>query len=968
MKPTIDPPSITVRGARQNNLRGVDVDLPRGRLTVVTGVSGSGKSSLALDTIYAEGQRRYVASLSTYAQQFLERLPRPDVDAVEGLPPAIAIERANPTLSRRSTVGTATEVYDYLRLLYARVGVVHCHECAAPVRGHSAAEVAERVESDSAGDGWYIAFALPVSDALTHRVLVENLRALGFIRLLAGGREVHLEELGPEADLVRERPLFVIVDRVRPGRTPRSRIAEAIERAYEEGEGEVALFARDRPEPEQALRFSRHPRCEQCRGAFPEPRPTLFSFNSPYGACAECNGFGQLLEYDPARVVPDPSRSLADGAIDPWTKPRYTRRRERLRDFARQAGLPWKAPWTDLPGPARDVLLEGGRYHGARFDGALPFLRDLEAKKYKAYVRFFLRGYQSYRLCPSCGGSRLRREAACVTVGGATLPEVVRWPLPRLDAWLSEVKRAAPPAGVAAPILRELERRVELLIAVGVDYLTLERLTRTLSGGEAQRIAIANALGSALTDGLYVLDEPTVGLHARDTGRIVRLLKELTAGGNTVLVVEHDLDVVRAADHVIELGPGSGASGGRVIAAGPPVVVEASNTVTGAWLRGEAELPARRRRTPSAGWLTVRGARARNLRDIDVSIPIRALTAVTGVSGSGKSTLVHNVIVRAAAARLGRAAGATGAAAPLDSDEDAPGAHDALEGVERLAGVVLVDQSPIGKSPRSNPVTYVRAFDPVRKLFAETAAARRRGFTPAHFSFNTEAGRCPECRGDGHQRIEMHFLPDVFVTCEACRGRRYRPEVLAVEWRRRSIAGVLELTVDEALTFFRGVPAVGRGLWILQAVGLGYLALGQPATTLSGGEAQRLKIARELVRAPSRREGQRTVRKPRKRGRPARGILYVLDEPTTGLHNADMRALVRVLDELVLRGNTVLVVEHHLEMIARADWIVDLGPEGGPSGGRVVVQGTPETVAGCEASHTGRALAAREREPEAVPA
>jgi excinuclease ABC subunit A len=937
----IAPPErvIEIRGARQHNLQDIDVSIPRGRLSVITGVSGSGKSSLALDTVYAEGQRRYVASLSTYAQQFLDRLPRPDVDAIEGLPPAIAIEQKNQTLNRRSTVGTATEVYDVLRLLFARVGVPHCPECGETVRPHTPTAAADALALWPDGSDWYVTFALPISEALTHEVLVENLRSLGFIRLLAAGEERHLEELDPGEDLTRRTPLFVVVDRVRVGRTPAVRIVEAIERAYEEGEGEVVLFRRGRTDVGDGLRFSRHGRCPRCQGSVPEIRPSLFSFNSPYGACPECNGFGWLLEYDPARIVPDPERSLSDGALDPWTKPRYGGRRERLRRFVRDSGIPWRESWSELPAATRRTLLEGGRHGGRKFEGVIPFLRGLEAKKYKAYIRFFLRSYQTYRLCPGCGGSRLRPAAASVRVAGETLPSLVRRTVGELDAWVGALAPDLGPEEVTTPILREARRRLAVLVEVGLDYVTLDRLTRTLSGGEAQRIAIANALGSALSDGLYVLDEPTVGLHARDTRRLLALLRELGRRGNTVLVVEHDVSVIREADRVIELGPGSGAEGGRVVYAGPPEGLAAAGTRTGRWVSGESELPPRRRRRLDGPWLGIRGARAHNLRDLDVEIPLHALTAVTGVSGSGKSSLVHDVLHRALTGR----------------GFDAEGRDDALSGptcdavlnAEWVAGVVNVDASPIGKSPRSNPVTYVQAFDPIRRLLASTPGARRRGMGPGHFSFNTAAGRCALCRGDGHQRIEMVFLPDVFVRCEACSGRRYREDVLEVRWRGRSIDEILELTVDEALVFFAGEPKVGRGLRVLQAVGLGYLTLGQPATTLSGGESQRLKLARELAR------------RPRTRGRGGRGMLYLLDEPTNGLHDDDIRILVRVLDELIARGHTVVVVEHHLGFVARADWVVDLGPEGGPGGGRVVATGRPEEVADREGSHTGRALAER---------
>ncbi|HUP18321.1 MAG TPA: excinuclease ABC subunit UvrA [Gemmatimonadota bacterium] len=931
-------PDISVHGARQNNLRGIDVRFPRSRVTVVTGVSGSGKSSLTMDTLYAEGQRRYVASLSTYARQFLDRLPRPDVDSIVGLPPAIAIEQANPTMNRRSTVGTATEVYDGLRLLFARAGTPICPECERPVRARTPTSVADELAAE--GGAWYVAFALPVSEALTHDVLVDNLRALGFVRVLAAGAEVHLDDLEPGRDLTAETPLFVVVDRIRIGATEPARVAEAVERAYEEGDGEAVAFRRSALDPPAGVRFSRHARCDGCGRALPPIRPSLFSFNSPYGACPACNGFGNLLEYDAGRIVPDPARSLADGALVPWTLPRYGKKRERLESQARAAGLPWTAPWSDLPEEARAALLHGGRFEGERFEGMIPFLEGLERKKYKAYIRFFLRRYQSYRLCPDCGGGRLRPEAGWVRVDGRALDEVVTWPLPRVAEWLAGLGDRVGPQEVVRPILRELERRVRLVLEVGLDYLTLDRLTRSLSGGEAQRIAIANALGSPLTDGLYVLDEPSVGLHARDTRRVIELLADLAERGNTVVVVEHDLEVVRSAHQVVELGPGSGERGGRLVFAGAPEALAAADTATGAWLRGEARLPERDPRPIDGPWLVVRGARHHNLKDISARFPLRALTAVTGVSGSGKSTLVHDVLARALERRFAEGGGAA-----------APGAHAGIEGAEWLAGVTVVDQSPIGKSPRSNPVTYVQAFDPIRKLYADTPSARRRGFGPGHFSFNTPDGRCPECRGDGHQRIEMHFLPDVFVPCDACGGRRFRAEVLAVEWRGRSIADTLELTVDEAIAFFEGEPAAARGLRVLQSVGLGYLRLGQPATTLSGGEAQRLKIARELAATPRGRAGA-------KRGSAARGTLYLLDEPTTGLHDEDVRGLVRVLDQLVDRGHTVILIEHHLGVVARADWIVDLGPEGGDGGGEIVAAGRPGDVARA-ATPTGRALAGR---------
>lgn len=928
---------VRVRGARQNNLRDIDVDFPRGRLSVITGVSGSGKSSLALDTVYAEGHRRYVASLSTYAQQFLDRLPRPDLDSIDGLPPAIAIERSNPTLNRRSTVGTATEVFDYLRLLFARAGTFHCPTCEVPVHGLTPPAVADSVaEVDAA---WYVTFELPVSESITHATIVDNLLELGFVRVLAGGEERHLEELPEEADLALMRPLFVVVDRLRGGRD-RSRWVEAVERAYEEGDGEVVLFERGSTAPEDGTRHSRHVRCDSCGTTFPDLRPALFSFNSPYGACSRCNGFGFLLEYDEHRIVPDRTRSLAEGAIDPWSKPRYAGRRKTLRRRVAEAGLEWDVSWEALPEEGRRVLLRGGSYGGVRFEGVLPFLNRLERKKYKPYVRFFLRTYQSHRRCPSCEGSRLREAARTVRVAGRGIAELAEASLPEIAAWVDSLDEIVPKQPIVAPIVRELSRRLDLLLTVGLEYLTLDRLTRTLSGGEAQRIAIANALGSRLTDGLYVLDEPSIGLHARDTQRLIGVLRELSEGGNTVLVVEHDLDVVRQADQIVELGPGSGADGGRVVFAGPPSALIEAETTTGAWLSGDATLPARGEARPAGPDLVVRGARAHNLVGIDVRIPLGCFVAVTGVSGSGKSTLVHDILHRALSGGGGEQPGAG------ESE------WEAVLGAEWVNEVVLVDQSPIGKSPRSNPVTYIKAFDRVRALFASTPGAKRRGFGVGSFSFNTAAGRCPACRGDGHERIEMVFLPDVFVTCEVCRGKRFRGEVLDVRYRGLTIADVLELTVDEALVFFSGHPSIGRGLWVLQSVGLGYLRLGQPATTLSGGESQRLKIARELNRKPSRSRSKSGLR----------GNLYLMDEPTTGLHNADISALIRVVDALVGRGDTVVVVEHHLDVIARADWIIDLGPEGGPDGGRIVAEGSPEDVAACRDSHTGTALRTRVRE------
>ena len=934
--------TIRIRGARQHNLAGIDVDIPRAALTVITGPSGSGKSSLAFDTLYAEGQRRYVESLSAYARQFLERMEKPDVDSIEGISPAVAIEQANPTRSSRSTVGTGTEIYDYLRLLWARVGRTHCRVCDRELRPDTVASVCTALDTLPAGTRVVIAAPLIRSDRITHDALVENLRARGFVRVAVGETIRHLDELG-DTDLTDSADVLVVLDRLTLAPDARGRLAEAIESAFREGDGDCTLLF---PTPIAApagtsargdgalvtrLRFTERFECPDDGTRAPHPTPQLFSFNNPRGACATCNGFGAVLGYDESLIVPDPTRSLRDGAIDPWTKPRYERQRRLVLDAARALGVSADVPWQQLPPDAREVLLRGRK---RPYVGIFPFLEELEEKRYKQYIRVFLRQYQRATPCGTCGGSRLHADALAVRVAGRRLSEVVLEPVHRLREWLDTLPLDTTDARVAETVLREARSRTRFLCDVGLTYLTLDRATRTLSGGEAQRISLANALGSSLVDATYVLDEPSIGLHPRDLDRLLQLLHRLRDGGNTVVMVEHDLDAMRAADHMIELGPAAGEQGGRVVFAGPMSLAGAS-PLTGQYLTGARAVPLPTERRPvGPRWLTLRGARAHNLHGVDLRVPLGALTVVTGVSGSGKSTLVHDVLYRALETRF---AGETSAKEHLG---ETVGGYASLEGADALDAVVLVDQSPIGRSPRSNPVTYVKAYDDIRKLFADVPLARQRGFGPGHFSFNVAGGRCDHCEGAGALEVEMVFMADVFVPCEACGGRRFKPEVLEVKVRGRSIHDVLQLTVDEAIRAFPREDKLAQALWHVQQVGLGYLRLGQPGTTLSGGEAQRLKIARELA-LTAKGGGRR---------------LYIMDEPTTGLHPEDIRRLATVFDRLLEQGHTLLLVEHDLDVIKLADWVVDLGPEGGDGGGHVVATGRPEEVAAVEASHTGRWL------------
>ena len=939
------PDRVIIRNARQHNLKGITVELPRRSLSVITGPSGSGKSTLAFDTLYAEGQRRYIESLSTYAKQFLERMPKPLVDGIEGISPAVAIEQKNPTTSSRSTVGTATEIYDFLRLLWARVGTQYCVQCGHEVKADTVEEVVNELVGAGSGERSQpvlVTFPLPPS---AHRPEVEvaaQLRAAGFVRAQLDGVLARLDPPDAERRVREAREVLVVVDRVPAVEASRARLADAVATAFNEGEGvAVALNNGHR------RRFSAHPTCSSCGTAAPALAPILFSFNNPRGACPVCNGFGAVLEYDESLIAPDPRKSLVQGALDPWTKPRYEGRRRILREAARAKDIPLDAPWHDLSAAAHDFLLHGT---AGRFLGMFPFLERLEAKRYKQYIRVFLRQYQLAKTCPGCGGARLKPEALAVRVGDRTIAQVAGLTAGAVHEWIGGLELTPFRRAVAMHIFTELDARLSFVSDVGLGYLTLDRLTRTLSGGEAQRIALSNALGAHLVDTLYVLDEPTIGLHPADTQRLLGLLRRLADAGNTVVVVEHDPAAMEAGDWMVELGPGSGEAGGALVYQGPARGVREAGTLTGQYLSGEKCIGVPSARRAARRWLTLQGARLHNLRDVDARIPLGTLTAVTGVSGSGKSTLVHDVLFRQLESRI---RGMHGAKQHLG---EPVGAVTALMGWEAIADVVLVDQSPIGRTPRSNPVTYIKAFDDLRALFAAEPLARARGYTPSTFSFNVAGGRCDTCEGAGHVLVEMVFLANVFVPCEACGGKRFKTDVLEVKLGGSSIHDVLELTVDQALQRFHREPRLARALWHLQQVGLGYLRLGQPATTLSGGEAQRLKIARELAFASGARRGARGPGGPGGPGGRGGRKLYILDEPTTGLHLDDVRTLCRVLDRLVDAGHTVLVIEHHLDVIKRADWVIEMGPGAGDAGGRVVAQGTPEEIARLPESTTGQYL------------
>ncbi len=932
--------TIRIRGARTHNLKNVDLDLPRERLIVITGLSGSGKSSLAFDTLYAEGQRRYVESLSAYARQFLALMDKPDVDHIEGLSPAIAIEQKSGSHNPRSTVGTITEIHDYLRLLYARAGQPHCPEHGTALDAQTVSQMVDSVLALPEGRRLMLLAPVVCTRKGEHVRLFDELRAGGFLRVRIDG-ELHELDALPALDPRRAHTIEVVVDRLKVRSDVRARLTESFETALRLSGGTAQVL--DLDADAAPLAFSANFACPECGFGVPELEPRLFSFNNPAGACPNCDGLGQQPFFDPARVVPEPRRSLAEGAIKGWER-RNPFAWALIEALAAHYGFDPEAPFAELPAAARDAVLYGSggepialrhvderglaREGRRAFEGVIPNLERRYRETESQPMRDELAKYIAQRPCPACAGARLNRAARHVRVAGRTLPELVELPIGAARDWFERLELPGRRGAVAAKIAHEVRARLGFLVEVGLDYLTLARASETLSGGEAQRIRLASQIGAGLVGVMYVLDEPSIGLHQRDNARLLASLARLRALGNTVIVVEHDEDAIRAADFVVDIGPAAGVHGGRIVAQGTPEAIAAHpESLTGAYLSGRRAIPLPERRTAPdpARQLRILGARSNNLKDIDVAIPVGLFTCVTGVSGSGKSTLVNDTL-RAAAARA------------LNGALDVPAPHRAIEGLDHLDKVVDIDQSPIGRTPRSNPATYTGLFGTIRELFAGTQEARARGYGPGRFSFNVRGGRCEACQGDGMIRVEMHFLPDIYVPCDVCHGARYERETLAVRYRGRSIAEVLALTVEEALGFFAAVPPLARKLQTLADVGLGYLTLGQSATTLSGGEAQRVKLAKELAK------------------RDTGHTLYLLDEPTTGLHFHDIAQLLAVLARLRDHGNTVVVIEHNLDVIKTADWIVDLGPEGGGGGGTVVAAGPPEAIAACAASHTGRFL------------
>ncbi len=981
---------ITIRGARTHNLKGIDVDIPHNKLTVVSGVSGSGKSSLAFDTVYAEGQRRYVESLSAYARQFLERIEKPDVDFMDGLAPAIAIKQKNQTRNPRSTVATATEIYDYLRLLYARCGTVTCLHCGGVVKRDTVDEIVASILALPEGSRAYALFPIvraeiqleplqpstvespeapapkpakksakksppPAAHTVTNltdslKERLTELRRRGYNRLYQQrpnepGRIVEFSTPESLLELDFTAPIFILIDRLAISPEVRARIVDAIETGYREsGEVQFHLVPRSDSEPATQYRYSAAFECTSCHRAYREPEPRLFSFNNPFGACPRCQGFGNTIDFDPNLIIPDKSKTLDEGAIAPWTTTKYRAMHGEMKRAAKLAGVPTDVPWYDLT-PAHQAFIEEGK---GSFPGIRGFFAELERKKYKLHVRVFLSKYRGYAKCPDCKGQRLRAEARAVLINNQNICEVSALTIVGAQQFFDNLNLSPAQTEVAGKILEEVRQRIGFLHQVGLDYLTLDRLSSTLSGGESQRIQLATSLGSRLVGALYVLDEPSIGLHTRDTAKLIRIMEDLRDLGNTILVVEHDPDVIRAADYLLDLGPGAGELGGQLLAAGTvPEVTANPNSITGKYLSGRLTIPVpKHRREPGREHLKLTGARIHNLRGVDLDIPLNLLCCVTGVSGSGKSTIIHQVLYRALMRSLGQV-GSGDAGDPTSLYRE-------LSGTQHLNEVILVDQSPIGRTPRSNPVTYIKAFDAIRELFASQPDAKRKNLSAGSFSFNVPGGRCDVCEGDGTVTVEMQFLADIELPCEECNGTRYKNTVLDVKYKNKSIYDVLNMTVKEALIYFAGTPKIAEKLSVLEEVGLGYVRLGQSATTLSGGEAQRVKLASHLATARSitnRSATSEAAAKARSR------TLYILDEPTTGLHFDDVAKLLAAFNKLIDGGGSLLVIEHNLDVIKSADWVIDMGPEGGSGGGQIVATGTPEEIAANPASHTGHWLA-----------
>ena len=932
---------IIIRGARQHNLKNIHVEIPKNRLVVITGLSGSGKSTLAFDTIYAEGQRRYVESLSAYARQFLELMDKPDVDSIDGLSPAISIQQKTTSKNPRSTVGTVTEIYDYLRLLYARIGIPHCPKCGRTIASQSVDSITESVLKSAEGRSVMVMGPVVQAKKGTYEKLFEELKQQGYSRIRLDGEVTNLEEEQkpkmPRLDKQKKHTIEVIVDRLRPSLEEKSRLFESIQSALKAGSGTVvvALDGKD-------TMYSQKNACPHCGISIGEIEPRTFSFNSPFGACTECNGLGIKTEFDPDLIIPDRQKSILDGAIKPWSGHFATFRASMLKDVGRKFGFDLSTPIAKMAPRQLNVILYGteesihykyeSRYSDSRweysgaFEGVIPNLERIYKTTESESKREDLMQFMRERPCERCGGRRLRDEALAVKIGGKSIMEVCDFSIDKTFRFFQEIELTETERYIARTILKEIMSRLEFLRNVGLNYLTINRMSATLSGGESQRIRLATQIGSNLTGVLYVLDEPTIGLHQRDNTRLIDTLKKLRDLDNTLVVVEHDEEVIRSSDWIIDIGPGAGIHGGQIVASGVLEDIMASpGSITGAFLRGEKTVAHTHERKKPSKWLTVHGAAENNLKSMEARFPLGCMTVVTGVSGSGKSTLVNDILFKALAGHFYGA-------------KDRPGKHERLSGLEHVDKVIGIDQSPIGRTPRSNAATYVNAFTPIRELFARTPQAREMGYSAGRFSFNVAEGRCEACEGGGVKKIEMQFLPDVYVTCDECKGRRYNSETLLIKYKGKTVSDVLDMTIEEALEFFSSIPSITKKLQTLIDVGLGYLRLGQPATTMSGGEAQRIKLAAEL----SRRDTGRTV--------------YILDEPTTGLHFADVSKLLHVLKRLVDLGNTIIIIEHNLDVIASADWIVDLGPEGGDGGGRIVSEGTPEHVSEDGASYTGQYL------------
>jgi excinuclease ABC subunit A len=919
---------IKIRGARVHNLKNIDVDIPKGKLVVITGLSGSGKSSLAFDTLYAEGQRRYVESLSAYARQFLGVMDKPDVDSIEGISPAIAIDQRKGSHNPRSTVGTITEVYDYLRLLFSRIGVPHCPKCRKIVKRQSPSQIAVQVASLSPGSEVMILGPVIRDRKGEHRGILEEIQKGGFMRVRVDGIVHRVEEaLQKELDRKKKHSIEVVVDRIVAGTDlDRPRLVDSLETALKLGKG-IAIIAR--PEKPDMV-FSEHFACENCHVSLPDIEPRLFSFNSPFGACPACQGLGAKLQVDPALVIPNPRLSLAEGAVFPWAHASHKIGRQgffwwKLEEAAKKYGFSLDTPVQDLPKKVVDLVLSGD----GEFEGVIPWLERRYHETDSDWAREEIEQYMIEKLCEECQGKRLKPEVLAVLVADKSIDDIVSMQVNDLQKFFRAIKLSEHEKKIASLIIKEILNRVQFLVDVGLEYLTLGRKAGTLSGGEEQRIRLATQIGSKLTGVLYILDEPSVGLHARDQHRLISTLHELRELGNTIVVVEHDPQTILAADWVVDIGPGAGKQGGRVMFQGTPKALLKSATLTGEYLSGRksidmsGENPKSKVQNPK--YIVIKGAKEHNLKDVDVKIPLEKLVCVTGVSGSGKSSLVNDILAKALLKHFFHA-------------KDEPGVHDKIEGLEFLNKAVVVDQSPIGRTPRSNPATYTGAFSAIRDLFSSTKEAKIRGYAPGRFSFNVKGGRCEACEGQGLKKIEMYFLPDVYVECEECQGQRYMKEVLEVDYKGKSIAQVLSLSVEEALEFFKSIPSLVQKLQTLKDVGLGYVQLGQSAPSLSGGEAQRVKLATELSKKATGK------------------TLYILDEPTTGLHFEDVKKLLYVLRELVKKGNTVIVIEHNLDVVRNSDWVIDLGPEGGEGGGEIVAEGMPAEIKKVKKSYTGQFL------------